>query len=159
MLKGSAQNGQPTIASRTPGIHETTTPPAGEAFALPANRGRNDKRGCRKRDSVPWAGAPLRGESWRRAPALINSANYVRSTTEGFPDAEAQAKLDWRSSLNKAAADGVENEVAEGMKIELEHDSSAVTLHRSCADQEFRTYFLVRLANGQKRDDLSLARR
>ncbi len=57
------------------------------------------------------------------------------------------------------AADGVENEVAEGMKIELEHDSGAVTLHRSCADQQFRTYFSIRLANSEKRDDLSLARR
>ena len=61
--------------------------------------------------------------------------------------------------LNKVAADGVENEVAEGMKIELEHDSGAVTLHRSCADQQFQTYFPVRFANGQKGDDLSFARR
>jgi len=99
------------------------------------------------------------GESCRCAAARVNSANYVRSITEGFRDSEAQAELDWRSSLNKLVADGVENEVAEGMEIELEHDSGAVTLNRSRADQQFRAYFSVRLADGQKRNDLAFARR
>ncbi len=64
-----------------------------------------------------------------------------------------------RSRLNEVDADGVADELTERMQIELEHDSGAVTLHRSCADQQYSSYFLVSLADCEKRGDLSLTRR
>ena len=56
----------PTTASRIPGIDETTARPGGVAFGLPASRGRNGKKGCRKRGNVPWPEPPLRGALCRR---------------------------------------------------------------------------------------------
>jgi hypothetical protein len=64
-----------------------------------------------------------------------------------------------RSRLNKVDANGVADELTEGMQIELEHDSGAVTLHCSCTNHQNGRYFLVSLANCEKRGDLSLTRR
>jgi hypothetical protein len=99
--------------------------------------------------------AHLGGVRWNMSIALYTSVVLRKRCTES----EGQAECGRRSSLNELVADRVENEVAEGMKIELEHDSGAVALNRSCADQQLRACFSVRLADGEKRDDLAFARR
>ena len=77
----------------------------------------------------------------------------------GSPDAQERGEFNWRSSLNEVGANSVQDEIAERMKIELEHDSGAVTLNCSCADQQFPSSFPVGFAGNEKRDDLSFAGR
>lgn len=64
-----------------------------------------------------------------------------------------------RLRSNEVGADSIANQVAEGIQVQLEHNSGAVTLHRSRTNQEQASYFLVLLALREKGDDVTLARR
>jgi hypothetical protein len=59
--------------------------------------------------------------------------------------------------LDDFVADGVHNEVGEGMKAELEHDIGAVGFGGVDADVEERGDFLVALAFGEKLENFAFA--